>query len=426
MNSGRYPAFLPVSYFSSRYNLKRRIADLPALSFPVWNENVLSAQRLSKEAEASGSFRKACLTCQKVYSSVNAYENHLRSQKHLQHRQDSAPSELLIAEDTSILDRTEPDADNAHEDNAALTERVPPTMTCLFCNSSSPTLENNLQHMNKVHGLFVPYQDRLRDLEGLVAYLSRIVHQSHACLYCGTSRNTVEGIQHHMRDKGHCMIAFEEDSEADTFYGSSADALGSQMERTNLNEEQEPASDVEEADLHSPAEYTNLNDDLELRLPSGKILGHRSQSRYYRQNLYRYPTPSERAEQRVLLDTNASTATDSLSSDDKRLATRSHFEKGLLGVPKLQIRALMAKEKKDVSKEIKAKISFEWSVQLKNNRQKHYNVGAMFHNGRSPANSNSRAKLPIGRWSISTKRLIITSGLSSTRVEYVRSLLPSL
>lgn len=409
MNSGRNPASLQVSYLSSRYNLKRRIADLPALSFAVWNENVLSAQRLSKEAEASGSFRKACLTCQKVYSSLNAYENHLRSQKHLQHRQDSAPSESLVAEDATILDGTNPNADNAHEDNAVLTERVPPTMTCLFCNSSSPTLENNLQHMNKVHGLFVPYQDRLRDLEGLVAYLSSLVRQSHACLYCGTSRNTVEGIQHHMRDKGHCMIAFEEDSETDSFYGSSADALDSQMERTNLNEEQGPASGIGEADLHSPAESTYLDDDLELHLPSGKILGHRSQSRYYRQNLHGYPTLSERAEQRALLDANASTTTDSLSSDDRRVTTRSHVEKGLLGVPKLQIRALMAKEKKDVSKEIKAKISFEWNVQLKNNRQKHYNVGATFHNGRNPADSNSRAKFPIGRRSISTKRLIIIS-----------------
>jgi pre-60S factor REI1 len=37
-------------------------------------------------------------------------------------------------------------------------------------------------------------------------------------------------------------------------------------------------------------------DDYELHLPSGKLVGHRSLNRYYRQNLYSYPTPAERAQ----------------------------------------------------------------------------------------------------------------------------------
>jgi pre-60S factor REI1 len=37
-------------------------------------------------------------------------------------------------------------------------------------------------------------------------------------------------------------------------------------------------------------------DDYELHLPSGKSVGHRSLSKYYRQNLYNHPTAEERAE----------------------------------------------------------------------------------------------------------------------------------
>jgi pre-60S factor REI1 len=39
-----------------------------------------------------------------------------------------------------------------------------------------------------------------------------------------------------------------------------------------------------------------FHDDYELHLPSGKSVGHRSLNKYYRQNLYNYPTPEERAE----------------------------------------------------------------------------------------------------------------------------------
>ena len=348
--------------------MRRRIASLPSLPFNVWNDNVLSAERLSKEAEAGGSFRKSCMICQKIYSSLNAYQNHLRSQKHLRKSQDSAPTELFDSDGATIQGEIEPSDDDTNEDSVDHKEEELAITGCLFCNSDSSTLEDNLQHMNKVHGLFIPYQDRLRDIEGLVVYLANLIRHSQSCIYCGTSRSSVEAIQQHMRDKGHCMIAFDEDSEADSFYGSSTQPLGSQIE------EKELVSNTIEGESNVPSKSTYLDDDLELHLPSGKILGHRSQARYYRQNLHNHPTPSERAEQRTLLDADTSRAADSSADEDRRLVTQFHVGKGLLGVPRLQIRALIAVEKKDVSKEIRAKTSYEWGVQLKSNSQKHYRV----------------------------------------------------
>lgn len=84
---------------------------------------------------------------------------------------------------------------------------------CLFCNYESPSFKLNLHHMTKFHGMFIPEQSYLADLEGLVGYLHRKIAENHECLYCHKLRSSTSGIQTHMRDKGHCMIAFETEEE---------------------------------------------------------------------------------------------------------------------------------------------------------------------------------------------------------------------
>ena len=38
--------------------------------------------------------------------------------------------------------------------------------SCLFCSSSSPTVEENLKHMSSTHSFFVPDLEFLVDVEG--------------------------------------------------------------------------------------------------------------------------------------------------------------------------------------------------------------------------------------------------------------------
>jgi pre-60S factor REI1 len=83
------------------------------------------------------------------------------------------------------------------------------TLSCIFCNYVSPSIELNASHMVKIHGMFIPEQSYLIDLEGLIKYLAEKVSQSHECLYCSKIKSTTAGVQTHMRDKGHCMIAFD-------------------------------------------------------------------------------------------------------------------------------------------------------------------------------------------------------------------------
>ena len=65
-----------------RYNLKRKVAELPPVSQEDYNEKVLTAQAAAKATADGATFSKLCEICQKNYFSENAYRNHVASQKH--------------------------------------------------------------------------------------------------------------------------------------------------------------------------------------------------------------------------------------------------------------------------------------------------------------------------------------------------------
>ncbi|TNN39217.1 Zinc finger protein 622 [Liparis tanakae] len=67
-----------------RYNLKRKVADMPAVTAENFQERVL-AQRKSDEQQLSDAAATAgCAVCGKKFSSANAHRNHLQSHKHQQ------------------------------------------------------------------------------------------------------------------------------------------------------------------------------------------------------------------------------------------------------------------------------------------------------------------------------------------------------
>jgi pre-60S factor REI1 len=84
---------------------------------------------------------------------------------------------------------------------------------CLFCNTICEDVDENIKHMAKQHGMFVPEKEFLVDLEGLLSYLHEKIHDDHQCLYCGQLKHTASGIQTHMRDRGHCMIPYSTEDE---------------------------------------------------------------------------------------------------------------------------------------------------------------------------------------------------------------------
>ena len=127
----------------------------------------------------------------------------------------------------SVQDMGDESSDNATDDEdedegdieaklAASRRRRHLPSDCLFCTQRLPTIEACLQHMSTLHSFFIPDQDYLSDLSGLLAYLAEKVIVGNICLYCpGGSREfgSVEAVRRHMIDKSHCKMAFETDDD---------------------------------------------------------------------------------------------------------------------------------------------------------------------------------------------------------------------
>ena len=308
----------------SGYNLKRKVASLPPISVETFDRNVTIPRNGPTEIEQLGQ------------------------------------ADETGSSDTQ-LHRVE-------------TEKGYTPMRCLFCNFDSRTMDDNVEHMFKVHGLFISNQEDLEDAEGLLSYLFTIISDFRECLYCGKTKETVEGIRSHMIDKGHCKLAFDE--ELDQFYdfetGSDKGAKDGMTGEDKEHVETEKTSPPGEHDFHPDSDH-------ELHLPSGRILGHRSLSRYYRQNLHSYPTAAERAATRAI------TAAETTNSDNpmpdqpaRQLAPRSRGEWGMIGVSEFEKRALRATEKKALKQETRAKNQHEWRVNKEANHQGHYRVSGLW------------------------------------------------
>ncbi|KAF8325203.1 C2H2 type zinc-finger-domain-containing protein [Cantharellus anzutake] len=252
-----------------RYNMKRRVASLPPVSVQIFNQKVLD-KRL--ETAVTTSDRGAtCETCNKSYSTENAYRSHLQSKKHRENEtkasfKTKANPEVPTTAETSNESASE--VPSAPEASASAPAPSPPTTksgrevevkkahgedgddgdeeqtlegrlalartrigltSCIFCTAPKfPSLEANLQHMSFVHGLFIPDAEYLVDLPGLITYLGEKVAVGNVCLYCnskGREFRSIESVREHMNVKGHCKVAYdkrEDQLELSDFYDFSS------------------------------------------------------------------------------------------------------------------------------------------------------------------------------------------------------------
>ncbi|KMU83604.1 cytoplasm protein [Coccidioides immitis H538.4] len=469
-----------------RYNLKRRVASLPPLSSETFAEKVLSVQASNSAAAARATFEKTCTACQKTYYSENAFINHMGSQKHRLkeallrknggHLDDSASvvsgafsmgepinvppnvvsPETIVEEEFSAIvdgmkdtsvDAKDPVAGRPHRPSQSRSSdsRRPSVSTkmeidavtvsrCLFCNYDSSDINENVSHMHKSHGMFIPEQDYLVDLEGLIKYLQAKVMQNNECLYCHKLKTTTPGIQTHMRDKGHCMIAFESEEEMieiGQFYDFTSTysddeeeeysdrrrdgAVDGSAEEDDGWETDTSASSLDSAELgavpiddyshqysklskhkhhsHEPRSHRNLDgfhshahehtravfySDYELHLPSGRTAGHRALAKYYRQNLRDYPTPEERFSRQQAIEAAPSGETQegeteaAFQNKNRALISRANGGIGMLGATASQKQEVRAAEVRDRKREQRSERAFQWAVSKRANHQKHF------------------------------------------------------
>ena len=455
-----------------RYNLKRKVAELPPVSAEDFSKKVMNAQADTTAAKEQAAYSTSCTVCQKTYYSENAYQNHISSKSHklkvisnagkssqTSSRKDGTPeiSEEAEAEFEDVVAgikktsmKEGPDSNQRPLAPAPGHDRTEhplsplkvgpssvPVTQCLFCNYDSPSLKLSVQHMSKIHGLFVPEQTYLVDLEGLIAYLQAKIRENNECILCHKLKGTTDGVQTHMRDKGHCTIAFEAEEEMieiGQFYDFSStysddeedDGSGEEAKVREGDDGWETDSDdssvasdeitsiynddrtdayarmklsrhhsntVERTHknidgYHSHAHQHNnavFYDEHEMHLPSGRVAGHRSMKKYFRQNLHNYPSQAEKlARQQKLLREGPPTASDEDSDEEmedgeegqeqkpasKALLRRG--EAGMLGVTDVQRREVTRAEQRGRTREQRTQNRMQARVEKQANSQKHF------------------------------------------------------
>lgn len=160
-----------------------------------------------------------------------------------------------------------------------------PLNECFYCGMKSTDIEGNINHLLKNHNLYIPDLKYLSDKEGLIRYLSDNVVLDKVCIKCGYESNKLMGIRQHIIAKGHACIPYESKEERQLFK-----QFYNFDNYENGNEESEESEDelFEDLTTEDDNEITVATIDstgVELALPNGYKLGHRSMNRYYKQNI---------------------------------------------------------------------------------------------------------------------------------------------
>lgn len=163
-----------------------------------------------------------------------------------------------------------------------------PHNRCFFCPQRSRTHVRSLVHMSREHGFFIPDVQYLVDLPGLMRYLGEKVGAGNVCLWCnekGRSFYSLDAVQKHMRDKGHCKLFTDGDAalEFADFYDFRPSYTEFRVGGRDVDGEDEDNDEEEDSRLGEKqlVEYDETT--MELQLPSGVKVGHRSLLVYYRQ-----------------------------------------------------------------------------------------------------------------------------------------------
>ncbi|EPY43164.1 pre-60S factor REI1 [Angomonas deanei] len=209
-------------------NVRRKVEGqrpLTAQEFHQQSESLELGDSAVAGSDAYGAPVYSCTLCKKQFRSVQTLQAHIRSTAHLIRKEqriiqrDSEAASMLTM--TSLgsaaigLHRRNNAKAKAFKSKEKKVEGPSVSMDdrnadasatrCMFCGYGSDTIENNLEHMMKVHAFSLPLAHHCKDVEGMLEYLARKVNGL-MCLVCNEktrSYNSLDALRDHMRESGH-------------------------------------------------------------------------------------------------------------------------------------------------------------------------------------------------------------------------------
>lgn len=301
-----------------RYNLKRKIVDLPPVTESIFKSRLAAATAEAAASQKTTSKLKGstvgnpvadsaspvlhCPPCHSHFSNDASFKQHLQSKKHLKKaaaftlKKTNTPTRTL-----EVVEATETDSLETEETMVAdlkSTSTLTPEgeeevafstdlTQCFFCPKAhkSNDLAANLAHMQTTHGFFIPDVEYLCDLEGFLTYVAEKIQVGMMCLHCchhGKVFTSAADARQHMRDKFHCKLrytAHEDLEEFTDFYDFTAS-----YEVEGLGEQDASEVDEEAFEALEQRKIT-FSETGEMVLPDGRRLGTRQMRRYYQQRL---------------------------------------------------------------------------------------------------------------------------------------------
>lgn len=183
-----------------KYNLKRREAGLTLLEEKEFKARLQAALALRKEKEKKNGTDHIKNLNKKDYSKKKQNKktnNNKVNNNAVISSSDDTKMEVEEGKPPSEENSDNNDTSNNDETTKATrSSRLPAALVesqenpeidpkqCLFDQHQSETLEDNIKYMQKAYGFFLPDQDCLVDLEGLLGYAHEKIKLGHYCLYC--------------------------------------------------------------------------------------------------------------------------------------------------------------------------------------------------------------------------------------------------
>ncbi|EDO18728.1 hypothetical protein Kpol_1055p85 [Vanderwaltozyma polyspora DSM 70294] len=260
-----------------RYNLKRRVAQLP----PITADEFAEKLQISEREQQLHKYDEFGFEILKPIDENNIkHKNRNKHKKSVQKFNDDADADVELGETDNRLTRKDTD-EEVHGDNLVKTRSISPANSvnsklselsmeskdtntdygedtvseygftsdsnygttedenytstdedvtdeeydndsidcteCIYCGVKNKEIEKNVKHMFQKHGLYIPERSYLVDLPGLLSFLYETIIIDNLCFCCNFQGSGVESIRDHLISKRHCRLPYESRKERELF-----------------------------------------------------------------------------------------------------------------------------------------------------------------------------------------------------------------